>query len=630
MKQVRLAFILCLALTFISGCGGHSGSGGDEQNPNMPDVHVQVTPELGPSEIEHLWKPQSTLGVQKNLNLYQDNRKVEIVHFDPWSVPENPTWRENPYEDISWEFYYQALTWLYIPAYGFETTGDPAYLSQIKNYIFSWIASNKTPDTSMAWYDHAVAYRSSTLIYLYYNFFKDSLTDQELITFTDSIIQHGLELEKLIKDPRFKANNHNMFHSLALFNLSISFPSLPMSSEWKELSRTRIAELLTEMVEVSEGASLEQATSYQWTALSLFNVANELLNYFNSGLDGASMDVMNKMVDFGAIMRWPDGSLPAVGDTSYGYDPNSAGYLNKYYQNGYGTNITKFFVDGSVYEPNDTYFFPKTGYFLFRPSYMNDFCMFVDMGPSIFIHGHNDAMNVLLYDNGSPMIIDSGGPYRYNNELTSYFKHARAHNTVVVNNLDYLAGDVTVTSYFDSSNYSFVEGIHQKYSGVTHRRVVFNIKPNSVVILDSLISNDQNNDYTLTYHFPPDSTVDINDESSLTVYSDSNSSMSISVKSKAPAFLEIIEGQDQPYVQGWVTTEPGKRIPAPVAQFHQTGQNVWFATVINTSPTPGENVTSVNVLEADDDWRLSVDEQGRSFDIYLPKIGEPEISVNPN
>jgi hypothetical protein len=90
----------------------------------------------------------------------------------------------------------------------------------------------------------------------------------------------------------------------------------------------------------------------------------------------------------------------------------------KLVNDGLGTSTAKFILThgkGGA-RPADAYFYPKSGYALFRQVYStanewnNDLSLVFDFGPSKNFHGHKDAMNFMLYGHGTSLIIDSGGP----------------------------------------------------------------------------------------------------------------------------------------------------------------------------------------------------------------------------
>jgi hypothetical protein len=398
--------------------------------------------------------------------------------FEPWPIPVNPTWQEDPFNDRSWRMYYHSLKWLYSPAHGYLITGKDYYLDEIIHYIFSWIDSNSIVghSTKMAWHDGATVKRTHLFIYLYHKFFKNKLTSQQTRVFIKTLSTHGDFLENLLINPKWKGrrHNHHLMHARALYDLAIAFPEFPKSSEWRILSRERINQLLLEMVEVSEGISKEQAINYHFYVLRLFYDTHNYLSGFNDGLSEGQIEVIKRMVEFAALVLLPNGNLPAIGDTYFGASgKNKKSFLTKLVAQGIGTETAEFILTNGLsgVRPADAHFYPKAGYALFRPTYsspkewINDLTLVFDCGPSIFSHGHNDAMNFVLYGYGTNLIIDSGGPYNYNkkDKTRAEFISSKSHNLVVVDSQDYRPGNTLVTRYHNTPVYSFIESKNSKY-----------------------------------------------------------------------------------------------------------------------------------------------------------------------
>jgi hypothetical protein len=425
-----------------------------------------------------------------------------------WSIPANPTWRENPFNDRTWLRDYHSLNWLYSPAWAYLSTGDEKYLSEIIFYILSWIKSNPLTELSakkMAWHDGAIVRRTHLLVYLYHKFLKEKLTKEQTRAFIGALSLHGDNLEKLANNPKWKGHNHNLMHSRALYDLAVAFPQIPKSSEWKMQGRERINQLLDEMVEVSEGVSKEQAIFYHFFVLRLFYNIHIYLSGFNDGFSDEQIEVLKKMVEFAALVLFPNGNLPAIGNTKFGGSGRGQKFfLSKLVTQGLGTKTAEFILTNGQrgIRPADAHFFPKSGYALFRPVYSSadqwrdDLCVVFDFGPSKNFHGHKDAISFVLYGYGSSLIIDSGGPYNFNKDknsryITKGLASSKSHNIVIVDNQDYQYGDTKLIRYHDTQFYSFIEAQNAKYPKVTYKRAILLLKLDLVIVIDHLRSSDR-------------------------------------------------------------------------------------------------------------------------------------------
>jgi hypothetical protein len=447
-------------------------------------------------------------------------------------------------------------------------------------------------------------------------------------------------LEKLVNNPKWKGHNHNLMHSRALYDLAVAFPQVPKSSEWKVLSRERIDQLLDEMVEVLEGVSKEQAIHYHFFALSLFYNIHSYLSGLNDGFSDEQIEVLRKMVEFAALVMFPNGNLPAIGDTQFGASGKwKKFFLAKLVAQGFGTKTAEFILTNGQQgiRPADAYFYPKSGYALFRPEYSSadgwshDLSLVFDCGPSMFSHGHKDAMSFVLYGYGSSLVIDSGGPYNYNSDENSRyirrgFESSKSHNIVIVDGRDYRDGDPRLIRYQDTQVYTFIEAENLKYPHVIYKRAILLLKPDLVIVIDHLKSSDRKaHQYDLIFHFPPNSQIDLSgDQLSMSI--ENGAGLHMRVKSMHTVSSSIIEGQEQPFFQGWATIAHSKKIPAPALQIRQKGEHCWYVTLIK--PYRGKSAISMDAdvtINAESEWEITLGVDLGNQKIHIPVVGYPKV-----
>ncbi len=84
------------------------------------------------------------------------------------------------------------------------------------------------------------------------------MTPSEIGEVLKSLETHGQVLDGYVTGKAFRGHNHNLFHSLSLYNLALVFPELRNSSKWLSDARARISWLFPEIVQTDEGVSLEE------------------------------------------------------------------------------------------------------------------------------------------------------------------------------------------------------------------------------------------------------------------------------------------------------------------------------------------------------------------------------------
>ncbi len=325
-------------------------------------------------------------------------------------------------------------------------------------------------------------------------------------------------------------------------------------------------------------------------------------------------------MEFAALLPTPFGVLPAMGDTAYA-NPAPWSLLRRLSHAGIESPSALYVLSCGQQgaRPPDLNAFPASGVTIVRPSYADDgpweedLHLLVDMGPSRRVHGHDDAMNVLLSAFGQQLLADSGGPYQYGIPERQEFVAAAAHNTVVVDGARYVAGDVTIDLIDDNPAFSVVEGWHEKSPGVRHRRTVMLLKPNVIVIVDRLSAIDgKRHDFELLYHLDPAASVSRSKAGALVQVREA--AMGITVAGSRDLIAREREGEEDPLV-GWVTNRHARRIVAPVLSYSETGRAEWYVTAIAPADvsravvpevvaTRRDGAITVGLSIGDDAWRL--------------------------
>ncbi len=76
--------------------------------------------------------------------------------------------------------------------------------------------------------------------------------------------------------------------------------------------------------------------------------------------------------------------------------------------------------------------YPDIGWCMMRSSWENDATMLALKSGFTWNHAHPDAGSFILFHNGKPLIIDSGNCSYSRREYTTYYRHSKAHNVVLI------------------------------------------------------------------------------------------------------------------------------------------------------------------------------------------------------
>ena len=167
-------------------------------------------------------------------------------------------------------------------------------------------------------------------------------------------------------------------------------------------------------------------------------------------------------------------------------------------------------------------FMMDSGYFIIRNKRINLLFDFGQIGlmPQM-CHGHADMLNVLLYANGKPVLVDCGC-YQYNafhKKYRDYFHGSSSHNVITINGRDQAqlgAGmfwlnnpNVYILDKGENNDAVWCEGQHEGYKCTKHRRkVIFHKNDFEIEIIDTLFTNNTV-EITFHLHFHPDMDVKI-------------------------------------------------------------------------------------------------------------------------
>ena len=565
---------------------------------------------------------------------WQEGRRVSLAGFAPWQVPLDPTWREDPYANASWRLYYHSLGWLLAA----DASGQATDHQQIATYLLDWIDENDPGswDTCSPWDDLAVSLRTDNMVLLLSGALRDSLAGEQLASVIQEVGFHGQLLASYLDDALWRGHNHRMFHALSLYNLATAFPELAGAQQWKARALESIQSLPSEMVDPLEGVSLEQAPSYHYLAIDLFVRADDYLSKWGAGLDDDTSGLLARMLDFAAVITRPDGSVPAIGDTPYrGTAPLT--YLQEALDIGINSEMARFLLTHgrTGMAPPEASFYPRSGYAVFRSSRtgsIDDLLHVVfDAGPSRRIHGHDDALNVVVAIGGREVIVDSGGPYAYGNPGRFDFVIGPAHNLLLIPGETYRPGDATFGRMLDDDAFSMAEGWHTKYSSYRVRRAVVVLKAlGSVLVIDqaellqSAGTTPIENSFELTYHLPPGSVVPTSEENLVrAAYAEG----AISVVGSARLTTSVADGQTSPSLRGWVTPSYAEKVAAPALTISSAGTSAWFVTLIEPLAVGDQPTQSLLVSrETNGDFRITILQFDAAWHFLLPVTGEPTLA----
>ncbi len=322
-------------------------------------------------------------------------------------------WWEEPYGGVNERGFFQNSFTFADPL-----LADPRFdevLAPLAAIFADWLRAN--PQTAhphphrYAWHDHAAAGRVVAIAFVLREGIRRGSFDRTTAeTLAAGVLEH---IRYLLAEENYAAHhNHGFASDAALTIASRSLAPAPGTSEWAEVAQRRFADVLDHMVDRAEAIHLEHSPYYHWI------IQGALMRYAAAGLfeDLDLAGLTRRMVDAGSWLVAPDGTLPPLGDTPMGARPPRP-----------ALDLAATHSGMKV--------FPAAGYAVVRAA---GSVLVVTAAHHRTAHKHADDGSFCLYEQGEPIVLDSGNPgYEYDSPEFRYGTSPAAHATICVDDFDW-------------------------------------------------------------------------------------------------------------------------------------------------------------------------------------------------
>ncbi|MBS4200633.1 heparinase II/III family protein [Bacillus sp. FJAT-49732] len=496
------------------------------------------------------------------------------------------TWKEDPYNDITWCFYLHSLDIVGYLMLAYEINPNKEYLEKAKYFIGSWVKTNPTKKDQVspfAWKDHSVANRVVNIIHFWQHYKDSDIYDESFANLIiRTLIKHGDYLE----DDRHHTfiNNHGIFQDRSLIELAVLFPDLPNSEKWYEKAINRFMVHVKKDVSPS-GVHLEHSGAYHIVVMNLFRSINDFLKFHNKETTKLS-DLIIKMEDYLAYLVKPDGKIPITGDSG----PDGITYLNEDIISNPKLLYTRTKGRSGI-QPYDDIVYTDAGIAIFRSNWsFNDRQLYLKFiaGFHSRTHKHADDLSVLLSIGKTDFLVDSGKyNYQEKNPYRRYFRSTMAHNTVTVNRKSYeiedeQVGKSKIISFSYNEEYSHVSGIHTLYPGVKIKRTILYLKQSEAVLIFDEITSLKLRTYSQIFNIGKDVNTSKITKKNILLDSILDGKTIELIQLNHVTEFKQYKGNDEP-IFGWQSSVFNKKYPITQIQFSNKGTDLEYRTIINTN-----------------------------------------------
>jgi hypothetical protein len=558
--------------------------------------------------------------------------RVEILGFGHVALGDGIDWHRDPITGSSWPVRFWADYDLmsdnstgdpkvihelnrhqHLPrlAKAYFLSGDERYAREVVRQLTGWISQNP-PGMGIHWHSSLeIALRSLSWFWsLFYILPSEALDENSARSIGGSLLAQLDHVSRHLSE--FSSpNTHLLGEAAALFIGGSLFSEVPRCRVWQDHGASILVREIDAQVS-KEGIHRELSSYYHCYALDFYLQVLTMASRNGYKFPDRVWSRTAWMTDFVMHLTRPDGSIPLLGDddggralallqTSYGsfldglctaavlfQRPDWKYLAGEFHEETFwllgeqawstyaGLESSTSLESGAAY--------PDAGYFIQRSGWDSRAAHLVfDCGGMGMInggHAHADSLALNLSIGGKELLIDPGTcVYNAAPEWRSYFRSARAHNTLVVDGRDQSRSGGTfrwiraaksrVIQHEISELLEYVAGEHDGYlrrpNGVIHRRRVLRCRPEYWVVVDDLRGAGEH-DFELFYHLGADATAWLHHEGGARRELDLSSraadaGLRLFLHSSAPFRTELLRGQEQP-IQGWASRRYGERTPA--------------------------------------------------------------------
>ncbi len=509
---------------------------------------------------------------------------------DPVSFANKIDWNYSDGVDPDWRRDLNRLDWLAGMLMAAHHSGDGKYASRAGGILREWQRSN--PPGSEPWHDtFETAQRINTLSWILFlgreldGFGDDALTTVAALLYANARWTQGT-IE--YKTP----NNHLLVEAVRLAQFGILFPEFAETrrhlERWLGLAGREVKRQVS-----ADGVHMEGSIFYHRIVLEALLELVALAGINGVELPEIIPERCKLMLRFLRAVRRPGGGFPQFGDGAASdvflrYNLVAAGkkLLGVGTAGGASNARTLWFLRGKLPRKSDKEAPKRTGIWreggyavLFRRQGDGGSHLVFDCGPFGMAaapgHGHADCLNLELWLDGLPLIVDSGTYTFADESWRNAFRGTRAHNTIVVDGED----QTPVSGIFDTGRHArcqihhavmgerlrLADASHDGYArlrgGVVHRRTVIGLGVDGWLVIDGL-SGKGHHGAELLWHFHPSISAELRGEGA-TLKHGGAAVLEMLWQSTAAMEAEVLRGDEDPPL-GWVSFEAGVKQAAGV------------------------------------------------------------------
>ena len=422
-----------------------------------------------------------------------------------------------------------------------------------------------------------------------------------------------LMLSSLVDQARYLKRYHKSIHNWTTMEMNglaltgLAFPEFEEAEEWANYALGVMQDEIDRQV-YPDGVQTEISTKTQWVALNRFESVAEHFEKAGRPLSSQYIQRLEEMYNYLAYCMRPDGHQPLNNDSDReDLRPRVLVAAEKFKRPDWEWVATNG-QSGTNPIEDPSLVFPWGGISIMRNSWdQHAHWAFFDAGPYGTGHQHRDKLHLSVTAFGKDLLVDAG---RFTHQdyfsfdptiWRGYFRSSHSHNVILIDGQGQKAGPLLAAKplheqvdYVHHEAYDFFagkfkDGYENTEGEVEHWRSVLYLKDKYWLVLDQVITDRPRHIQTL-WHFAPSCQVSKEGTDVLSTNRD-QPNLRIHPLTETPWQVEIVQGQEEPVIQGWYSADYGIKVPNPTAVFTaEINQSAVFAWILVPSSDVKVNI----------------------------------------
>ena len=450
-------------------------------------------------------------------------------------------------------------------------TGNPKYAVYIDEFLRDFIIKSMPypaeKSSESIWRGLEVAARAKVWSQVFYGMLNSEfINDATRLLLLSSLPDHAHYNRNF-----HGGNNWLTMEISALATVATNWPEYKNSPEWLEYSIQTISESMKGQV-YPDGVQTELTSHYHNVAMLNFDLFKEICDRADADLPDFFNSTIENMYSYIAHAVRPDGFRTLNNDGDRGSDRElilkGAAKYNRPEWEYMATNGTS----GVKPENGPSYFYPWAGHLFSRNGYdENAHWSFFDVGPWGSGHQHNDRLHISVSAYGRDLLVDAGR-FAYTGAVAEkfrpYAKGTQGHNSIIFDGKGQRPGIPVVEEPLSENHWKITPDFDYAWNSfedyfdtenVKHNRSMMYVRDHFWVVVDKIETNKARKVQTL-WHWHPNCKMEVSNDASVSTKNEKGNLKIVPVE-KTDWEIEVIEGREDPEIQGWYSEEYNKYEP---------------------------------------------------------------------